>query len=43
MENLPSIVDIAMTVAGLVFGLPMIAMALCCIAVLIIAPFLRVK
>ena len=43
METFPSIVDIAMTVAGLVFGLPMTAMALCCIAVLIIAPFLRVK
>ena len=43
MESLPPIVEIAMTVAGLVFGLPMIAMALCCIAVLIIAPFLRVK
>jgi len=43
MENLPSIVEIAMTAIGLVFGLPMIAMALCCIAVLIIAPFLRVK
>ena len=43
MENLPSIVEIVMMAAGLVFGLPMIAMALCCIAVLIIAPFLRVK
>ena len=43
MEILPSIFEIAMTAAGLVFGLPMIAMALCCIAVLIIAPFLRVK
>ena len=43
MEDLPPIVEIAMTVAGLVFGLPMIAMALCCIAALIIVPFLRVK
>ena len=43
METHRSIVEIAMTVAGLVFGLPMIAMALCCIAALIIVPFLRVK
>jgi len=43
MENLPPIVEIAMSVAGLVFGLPMIAMALCCIVALIIVPFLRVK
>ena len=43
METLPPILDIAMSAIGLVFGLPMIAMALCCIAVLIIAPFLRVK
>ncbi len=43
MENLPSIVEIAMKADGLVFGLPMIAMALCCVAVLIIVPFLRVK
>jgi hypothetical protein len=43
METLPPILDIAMSAIRLVFGLPMIAMALCCIAVLIIAPFLRVK
>ena len=43
MEDLPPIVEITMSAIGFVFGLPMIAMALCCIAVLIIAPFLRVK
>mgnify|MGYP004262212015 CR=1 FL=1 len=43
METLPSIVEIAMTVAGLVFGPVYLAYALYCVAVLIIAPFLRVK
>ena len=43
MEILPSIFEIAMTAAGLVFGLLYLACALYCVVVLITLPFVRVK
>jgi hypothetical protein len=43
MEILPSIFEILATTAGLVFGLPMFAMAVYCVVVLITLPFVRVK